>query len=104
LFGLILCLFTGAKAQSTEAAIEELSPSVFKAELELSASLEPRRAEFEAIMVNAQKRLLVFAQKYEWSHLMEEPLMRKALIFDQKEGYDRFLKELYPPVSILAPA
>ena len=83
-------------AQNEVSESSETSTKVFEVELQLSPSLEARRVVFESILVRAQKRLLTVAKKYEWDHLMEEPLMRQVKIFDSKPAYDQFLREVFP--------
>lgn len=96
LLALILFLLMALTAHGQENDLVEVSPNIFRAELVLSASLEPRREEFESTLIGAQKRLLTVAKRYHWEHLMEEPLMRKAVLFDTKPAYDDFLRELFP--------
>ena len=95
--GIVACfLLLGTVAGAQEKDVVELRARVFKVELVLSESLEPRRQVLESILEGAQERLLIFAERYHWEYLMEEPLMRRAFIFDSKKGYDDFLRELYP--------
>lgn len=83
-------------SETSNKTVNEISPKIFMPELILPQSLEKRRGEFEEILLNAQKRLLIVAKKYEWSHILSKPLMTKAQIFDSKESYDEELHKLFP--------
>jgi len=75
---------------------KQLAPGVYAIPLSLPKSLEPRRAEFEADLIEAQKRLRTFAEKNGWAHLTERPFMHKAAIYDAKVDYDNHLYEIEP--------
>lgn len=77
-------------------APRQLTPGVYAAPLRLPASLEPRRAEFEGDLLEAQRRLVAFARKHGWTDLTSTPLMKSAEIYDKKSDYDEHLYELQP--------
>ncbi|MBN2789860.1 MAG: hypothetical protein JXR69_06700 [Candidatus Delongbacteria bacterium] len=65
-----------------------------KIDLKLPASYEPRKAEFEKYLTDAQDRIRTFSKKYGWEELVKEPFMDKVMIFDQKSEFDKMLLEL----------
>jgi hypothetical protein len=95
---MLLLLFGVACAQSAiaEDTVRQIEDSIFQPELVLPASLEKRREEFNTVVISAQKRLRLFANKYEWGFLLKEPLLKRVEIFDSKESYDEYLRKAYP--------
>lgn len=75
---------------------QKVAPGVFKVPLKLPRSLEKRRAEFESDLLEAQRRLRSFSEKHDWENLTDEPLMRRAEIYDNKRDYDDHLYKLEP--------
>lgn len=79
--------------------IKRVSPGVFSVPLHLPPSLEPRRAEFEEQLLEAQRQLRKFAEDNYWERLTDSPLIKSAEIYDKKEDYDNHLYELEPELK-----
>ncbi|HEY9757515.1 MAG TPA: hypothetical protein V6C97_20270 [Oculatellaceae cyanobacterium] len=93
IFMVLLSVMPSAASQSEPSRVE---PGVFLVPLLLPSSLEPRRAEFESDLRQAQRRLRAFAAKSGWEALTDAPLMKRAEIYDTKEDYDTHVYELEP--------
>jgi len=79
-------------------------PCVFEAQLVLPAALEGRRAEFSQVLLQAQRRLLSFARRQDCDHLMLQPLMARAQIFDNKAAFDAHLRRIFQASDQKIPA
>lgn len=74
--------------------IEKVETGVFKAPLKLTGHLKRKRDEMERLYMDAQKRVLRFAQDHGWDDLMDSPFMDSVEIHADKEDFDRRIKEL----------
>ncbi|MCB2155921.1 hypothetical protein KQI84_13645 [bacterium] len=67
--------------------------------LELPASLEHRRAEFEGTLREAQSIIARFAAEHGWEDLIREPFADSAHIYDSKDAFDAEIRAIFdiPP-------
>jgi len=61
----------------------------------LPKSLESRRKEFERTLIDAQRRVRRFAEKYGWKRHVEESFFDRLEIYDDKDKFDKMLLELH---------
>lgn len=72
--------------------------------LVLPLSLEPRRTQFERVLLGAQRRIVRFAEKYGWKSLVMESFFDRAEIFDAKADFDKAIAVVAElPVSTVLP-
>jgi hypothetical protein len=75
---------------------------VVEPKLLLPAALESRRPEMMQMILAAQRRLLLFARRFDWDHLLQTPLLERVEIFASKVDYDAHLRKLYPETAQMA--
>jgi hypothetical protein len=93
---IFMVIFLAMPAAAAQPEPKQVEPGVFRVPLSLPPSLEPRRAEFESDLQQAQLGLRAFAAKNGWTQLTDAPLMKRAEIYDTKEDYDRHVYSLDP--------
>lgn len=68
--------------------IERISEGVYKISLELPASLESNRYEFNRMILNAQEKIHAFTKKHNWQSYVNIPLITRLKIFTSKKQFD----------------
>ncbi len=73
---------------------QKIDPGIFKVPLYVSDSLKKKKGGYERTILNAQRSLRAFAEKYGWGALTDEPFLKSARIFDDQGIFIRNLLEV----------
>jgi hypothetical protein len=68
---------------------------VYRIPVILTPSLESRRSELEASLMEAQRRLVAFADENGWHEHVTSSFLTSAKIYDDKVSFDASLRELF---------